>query len=644
MFTRIVHLFIDYFRWPIDQPMLDTYEETNPQAFICLWFREFKIMPNYPDIEKNLNSIFKTLKVFISDRVELIGFIGEWKKSDINQKIICIITHSLDTCIVDCIGEQDIVHKMYIQKKHHDDDNHYERWMDAHKNSCEMFTEYDSTLYSILAQELDNQNNKEISNNCSRISEVKIFLPPFGMFSSDIKENSIRNVSKESIAFIWFQLLIKILLHIVHTDDAKYEMIEECQTYYQDNEIELRKISSFEEDYKSKKAIWWYTADTFLFRLMNKAFRSEDIDKIFIFRLFISDLHKQLSEEITNQKINEPTSLKLYRGKKLFSTVIYKLKNSINQLISMNGFLSATSDIDVARSYAGDGYPRLGYETVLFELDINTNHQRESFVDITKSSCYKDEGEVLFLIGTIWRIISVEKNKDENRWHVNLKLTTETKETSIELINILNEHFAEPCTLLTLANILLELGESDKAIKYYTKALKDCMPDDEEQKDIIYNNLGILYYEMNQPHLAFLYFEKTKISKSYSPLSDDICLRRKTSCEQLKGINQQIARSYYKNTHRIVLKGLPARHSSLIKLYNNRGLVHHKCGNYDEALKDYEEALEHASRDDSLEAKQDCSAIYNNIGAYAAAGLLKAGLHDKGQFYVLPQEGRVVES
>ncbi|CAF1478845.1 unnamed protein product, partial [Didymodactylos carnosus] len=557
MFTRIVHLFIDYFRWPIDQPMLDTYEETNPQAFICLWFREFKIMPDYPDIEKNLNSIFKTLKVFISDRVELIGFIGEWKKSDINQKIICIITHSLDTCIVDCIGEQDIVHKMYIQKKHHDDDNHYEKWMDAHKNSCEMFTEYDSTLYSILAKELDNQNNKEISNNCSRISEVKIFLPPFSMFSSNIKENSIRNVSKESIAFIWFQLLIKILLHIVHTDDAKYEMIEECQTYYQDNEIELRKISSFEEDYKSKKAIWWYTADTFLFRLMNKAFRSEDIDKIFIFRLFISDLHKQLSEEITNQKINEPTSLKLYRGKKLFSTVIYKLKNSIDQLISMNGFLSATSDIDVARSYAGDGCLRLGYETVLFELDINTNHQRESFVDITKLSCHEDEGEVLFLI-----------------------------------------------------------GESDKAVKYYTKALNDCMPDDEEQKDIIYNNLGILYYKMNQPHLAFLYFEKTKISKSYSPLSDDICLRRKTSCEQLKGTNQQIARSYYKNIHRIVLKGLPARHSSLIKSYNNRGLVHHKCGNYDEALKDYEEALEHASRDDSLEAKQDCSAIYNNIGGW----------------------------
>ncbi|CAF0951287.1 unnamed protein product [Didymodactylos carnosus] len=144
--------------------------------------------------------------------------------------------------------------------------------------------------------------------------------------------------------------------------------------------------------------------------------------------------------------------------------------------------------------------------------------------------------------------------------------------------------------------------------------------DDEEQKDLIYNNLGILYYEMNKSHLAFLYFEKTKRSRPSSPLSDDrtnisnICLRRKTSREQLKGINQQIALSYYKNIHRIILKGLPPRRSSFIKLYNNRGLVHHKCGNYDEALNVYEVALEHASRDDSLETKQDCPAIYSNIG------------------------------
>jgi hypothetical protein len=63
-------------------------------------------------------------------------------------------------------------------------------------------------------------------------------------------------------------------------------MINECRLCYENDLIEQDKIKDLEENYSVNEAISWYTIDSFLFRILNKAFRTENIDIIFKFRFF----------------------------------------------------------------------------------------------------------------------------------------------------------------------------------------------------------------------------------------------------------------------------------------------------------------------------------------------------------------------
>ncbi|CAF3290443.1 unnamed protein product [Rotaria sp. Silwood2] len=95
-----------------------------------------------------------------------------------------------------------------------------------------------------------------------------------------------RDSCSKSATFMWYQLLTDILLKIPYDDDndvngACKEMIDECRLYYADNESELRKIDDFEKYYNSEQALYWYTCDSFVYILLNRAFRTENIDVIF---------------------------------------------------------------------------------------------------------------------------------------------------------------------------------------------------------------------------------------------------------------------------------------------------------------------------------------------------------------------------
>jgi hypothetical protein len=60
------------------------------------------------------------------------------------------------------------------------------------------------------------------------------------------------------------------------SSEAKDEMLSECRAYYRNNREELISIDKFERNYCSIDAIEWYTKSCFLYRIINKALRTED--------------------------------------------------------------------------------------------------------------------------------------------------------------------------------------------------------------------------------------------------------------------------------------------------------------------------------------------------------------------------------
>lgn len=161
-------------------------------------------------------------------------------------------------------------------------------------------------------------------------------LIAFRLFSQQ-RQKSFRDLSKESASFLWNQLLLDAVKQMPQTADAKNDMLDKCSDYYQTNQVELKKIELFRSNYKPDTAIEWYTRDSFVYRLLNKALRTQDIDLLYLFRFYIIDLCSQLEQE-SKRKILNTETFTLYRGQQMAKEEFEKLQTTIGVLISINGF------------------------------------------------------------------------------------------------------------------------------------------------------------------------------------------------------------------------------------------------------------------------------------------------------------------
>jgi len=108
--------------------------------------------------------------------------------------------------------------------------------------------------------------------------------------------------------FVHSQLLIDCLLRMKSNSIDRNELINICKNYYDGNLSQLNILNEFEQTYSPDKALWWYTRESFLCRLLNKALRMQNINLLFLFRFFIRDIQRQLGQYQCS------SSIRVYRG------------------------------------------------------------------------------------------------------------------------------------------------------------------------------------------------------------------------------------------------------------------------------------------------------------------------------------------
>ncbi|CAF1550901.1 unnamed protein product, partial [Adineta steineri] len=158
----------------------------------------------------------------------------------------------------------------------------------------------------------------------------------FSLF--DQKQKSMKDLSQESASFLLHQMLIYVLKQMSQDQQSKQQMLDMCRDYYKNDKKELTKIEEFQKTYTRDKAIEWYTDECFLYKLLNKALRTEDIELLFNFRFFIIDLCSAIEQE--HQLLKNKGTLTLYRGTQIPNEELEKIKENIGKTISTNGFLS----------------------------------------------------------------------------------------------------------------------------------------------------------------------------------------------------------------------------------------------------------------------------------------------------------------
>ena len=98
--------------------------------------------------------------------------------------------------------------------------------------------------------------------------------------------------------------------------------------------------------YRDHTPIWWYTLESFLYPMLNRALRLMDTDVIIKLGFFIGDLHRQI-EQLHNEQFGGSKSKKsfpVYRGQGMDKAQFEKMAANKGCLLSFNCFLSTSKN------------------------------------------------------------------------------------------------------------------------------------------------------------------------------------------------------------------------------------------------------------------------------------------------------------
>ncbi|CAF3576261.1 unnamed protein product, partial [Rotaria socialis] len=300
-------------------------------------------------------------------------------------------------------------------------------------------------------------------------SQVKAVVTELGELIARIKaDHKIQKIVEEPLSinifttggtsttgvngqFVFSQILIDCLLRLKTTKADKKELIDHCKQQYQGNSAELSNLREFREDYSSEKALWWYTRESFFYKTLNAALRNQNIHIIFLFRGFISDIHRQL------EAYQADDTLRVYRSQMISS----------NELETLRQTLPFLNSCDV-----GDNI-----EPVLFEIVANPALvTSKPFADVSPYSEFADESEALFMLGSIFRLQNVKRSSDGKVWIVRMTLCSDDEHDLKQVFIDMKEQLSLDDPLLgdlyhDLGRLASSAGNSDKSMEWRQKAI-----------------------------------------------------------------------------------------------------------------------------------------------------------------------------
>jgi len=211
-----------------------------------------------------------------------------------------------------------------------------------------------------------------------------------------------------------------------HTPESKAEMINEFRRIYNGNELILYEIDNFENNYHSNAAVQWYTKDSFVCRTINQSLRSSDVDTMIKLRYILIDIYSHLNQscEQRNSSFFRSSSEIYYRGQIMSNKQFENLKELQGNIISINTFLSTTTSMQIALMYAGKYQGNPDMTSVVFSIEIDSLLRTRPYANISRYSLFPDEDEVLFGMGSVFRIGNIRQlpNADDI-WVIDLIMT-----------------------------------------------------------------------------------------------------------------------------------------------------------------------------------------------------------------------------
>jgi tetratricopeptide (TPR) repeat protein len=465
--------------------------------FLLVWVdsRIDKLNDDVHNIITELQRVVNTVDTF-TDLDEFIDFV-----SDIDEnEVFLILSEEFARTIIPIVHQMSQVTCVYIFCENNTQDEH---WTDRWDKVKGVFTNITPICEALkLTSQDGDQNAFSIS------------------FVATNDGTSNKNLDQLDPSFMYTEIIKEILLNI----DFKRQHIDEffmyCRKQFVGNSIELRNVDKVEREYHNNTPIWWYTGQSFLYSMLNRAIRTMDAQIIIKIGFFIRDLHHHIAHLHSEQYFGSSHSgpFTVYRGQGLFCEDFERLIKTKGGLISFNNFLSTSKNRDVSFVFAEANTTDPGIVGILFVMEINPSTSSTPFADTRDVSVFEGEEEMLFSMHSVFRINDIKPLGNNNRLcQVNLTLTSDNDPELHALTkHIRNETFPHKEGWYRLGGLLIKLAEFDQAQQVFEIMLDQTS--DEHEKANIYHMLGIVKYGEGEYEKAVRFYEKSiEINKKILP-------------------------------------------------------------------------------------------------------------------------------
>ncbi|CAF2108554.1 unnamed protein product [Rotaria magnacalcarata] len=414
---------------------------------------------------------------------------------------------------------------------------------------------------------------------------------PMIMNIYDNSRNPDKSTTELNGNFIHYLLLIDVLIRMKFSEKDKKTFIEFCKDKFSGNSLQLDLIREFEHDYKPNDAIWWYTRDGFLFNMLNKALRIQNTELLFLFRFFIHDLNQQL------EKNQCKTPIQVYRCQFISAEELRNLQRSRDQFISINSFISTTSDRSVALKFSNGSKLVNGFHRILFMIDVDPRKVRSKpFADISALSYFKDESEVLFMVGCIFRLMNIRWDDKDKLWIIQMQLAGNEQNDLKDLFHHMREEYGggeSEADLLSYGDILYHMGKYDLAEKIYSDLRERCSTNDDSYDHLCFS-LAVAHKERKDFNRSLRWFHRALDRKMRTNPSDLLYIAG-LQCSigniHMEKKNYTQAMEYYNKAMKLYKRENATNHASMASLYHGFARIFYFQKQYSDALNYHQESL-----------------------------------------------------
>ena len=390
---------------------------------------------------------------------------------------------------------------------------------------------------------------------------------------------------QQDAIFMYDHLFRDIVL--ASQDENMRDIYEFCGKQYQGNSRELSFLQKLKRTYSSHSPIWWYTQESFLYRMLNKALRTHQYDILYLLRVFIRHLHEAIAAQQKKQNIDQ---IKLFRGQSMDKADFHRIHVNKDGLLCVSNFLSTSSDREIGLRFAREALHDRNKVSILMEITVN-NNTMVPVANITNLSAYEAEKEWLFSMGSVFRIGSIEC-LSEGIWVVPLTLTDDENRNLSDLKQHFKRSMADTNVCSNFARLMYQLAAWRKSEYFYLMALET--ETTWQRRSVLFNNLAMVKDELKLYDEALAYYHKSlklKEMKAFDSSVDNTTTYNNIATLYYKQKKMDQAIKYFQKAIEDSDVQGKKNEELVATLYANIAAVLNDQGKHEEALEKCEESL-----------------------------------------------------